>query len=124
MIVPTIGHTKIIAKLDHLDEIYAFIQGAVYCWCRNNKYEDGSNMLFSVRDLFAGPGTSWKTTPLYELRRWHEIHYPNFPPQTAAKDLNFLLKDVLIEDVRVFRTVKYDIRHYVWTGKEQSNYEE
>ena len=42
--------------------IYDFLQGAVYCWCKNRK-----NEWFSMRDLMGGDNFHWEGTPLIAL---------------------------------------------------------
>lgn len=43
-------------------EMRAFIQGAVYCWCKNRPDE-----WFAARDLFGGENYYWEGTPLMPL---------------------------------------------------------
>ena len=40
----------------------AFLQGAVYCWCKNRKDE-----WFAARDLLGGDNYYWQGTPLIQL---------------------------------------------------------
>ena len=40
----------------------AFLQGAVYCWCKNRKDE-----WFAARDLLGGDNYYWQGTPLFPL---------------------------------------------------------
>ena len=44
------------------DLALAFIQGAVYCWCKNRKDE-----WFALRTLFVGDNYFWSGTPLMPL---------------------------------------------------------
>ena len=41
-------------------EIYSFLQGAVYCWCKNFNDKE-----FALRDLMGGENFEWTGTPLY-----------------------------------------------------------
>ena len=41
-----------------LDLMRAFLQGAVYCWCKNRK-----NEWFAARDLLGGDNYYWQGTP-------------------------------------------------------------
>ena len=40
----------------------AFLQGAVYCWCKNRKDE-----WFAARDLLGGDNYYWQSSPLMPL---------------------------------------------------------
>ena len=42
--------------------IIDFLQGAVYCWCKNRKDE-----WFTTRDLLGGDNYFWQGTPLFFL---------------------------------------------------------
>ena len=44
-----------------------FLQGGVYCWCKNRKDE-----WFSLRDLMGGDNFYWQGTPLLPLYLKHE----------------------------------------------------
>lgn len=44
---------------DEKQAIIHFLQGAVYCWCKNRK-----NEWFSMRDLMGGDNYFWEGTPL------------------------------------------------------------
>lgn len=46
--------------------IYDFLQGAVYCWCKN---QTGS---FGLRDLMGGSNFFWEKTPLIALWNKHK----------------------------------------------------
>jgi hypothetical protein len=39
-----------------------FLQGAVYCWCKNQP-----NKRFALRDLMGGDNSHWEGTPLIVL---------------------------------------------------------
>ncbi len=47
---------------DDKKSIMNFLQGAVYCWCKNRKDE-----WFSLRDLMGGDNYDWQGTPLIVL---------------------------------------------------------
>jgi len=89
--------------------IYDFLQGAVYCWCKNRKDE-----WFSLRDLMGGDNYYWDGTPLYELFLKHKDDADD-PIQEAGKDSGWLLKKIINDDKRLFDTKKEDfIRQYKW----------
>lgn len=46
--------------------IMDFLQGAVYCWCKNNK-----GTYFSLLDLMGGENNDWRETPLEILNSKH-----------------------------------------------------
>lgn len=47
---------------EQLDLMRAFLQGAVYCWCKNRKDE-----WFAARDLLGGDNYYWQGIPLIQL---------------------------------------------------------
>ena len=51
---------------DEKIRIIAFLQGAVYCWCKNRPDE-----WFSLRDLMGGDNYHWDGTPLMTLYTKH-----------------------------------------------------
>ncbi|HCL57855.1 MAG TPA: hypothetical protein DHW82_12730 [Spirochaetia bacterium] len=110
-----LGENKKIRDVKDLNEadkirIKDFIQGAVYCWCKNKKDE-----WFSVRDLFGGDNFYWNGTPLYSLYDKQLQKKTKDPVDEAGKDIGWLLKKVLLEDKRVFNTKKENmIRKYLW----------
>ncbi|HWU53490.1 MAG TPA: hypothetical protein VN153_11835 [Tahibacter sp.] len=87
-----------------------FLQGAVYCWCKNRPDE-----WFALRDLAGGENTDWHGTPLQPL---YTKHLPSPDAYgSAAKDAGWLLKSVIKNDSRDFDTRKQDlVRHYRWLG--------
>ncbi len=89
--------------------IQDFLQGAIYCWCKNRK-----NEWFSLRDLMGGDNYYWQGTPLLPLYEKHE-GINNDPVKEAGKDAGWLLKTVICNDKRLFDTKKESlIRHYRW----------
>ncbi len=84
--------------------IVDFIQGAVYCWCKNKPDE-----WFSIRDLMGGENTFWEGTPLMPLWAEEENH------DKAGKTAGMILKKVIAEDQRRFDTKKENlVRKYKW----------
>lgn len=89
-----------------------FLQGAIYCWCKNRP-----NEWFSMRDLMGGENYFWEDTPLMELFNKHKNKGKNNDKAVngAGKDSGWLLKRVVINDKRVFDTKKAErIRKYKW----------
>ena len=74
MIIGEIRDRKIRAKLlpSEIFVIKAYIQGAVYCWCKNCKMDNQEPIWFSASDLFGGDNYDWNGTPLLGLYKWHE----------------------------------------------------
>ena len=91
-----------------------FLQGAVYCWCKNRRDE-----WFSLRELMGGDNYYWSGTPLLPLYLKHEGHNAD-PVREAGKDAGWILKAVIARDKRNFETKKEAlIRQYRWAGGEE-----
>ncbi len=96
--------------------ILDFLQGAVYCWCKNR-----SDDWFSARDLLGGENYHWAGTPLLPLYLKHEDKGKDWEQavKDAGKDAGWLLKSVIANDKRTFETKKEElIRKYRWVGGE------
>lgn len=98
----------------------SFLQGAVYCWCKNRPDE-----WFAARDLLGGENYFWEGTPLYRL---YEVYYnegeneQEYAISEAGKAAGRLLKIVLLEDKREFECHKgYNAKSYRWTGFEDNH---
>jgi hypothetical protein len=92
--------------------IRTFLQGAVYCWCKNRPGE-----WFALRNLMGGDNYYWEGTPMIVLYRKHEATSPN-PVQAAGQDAGWLLKAVIDEDPRAFETREgYMTREYRWAAE-------
>lgn len=48
------------------DNILSFLQGSVYCWCKNRKNEP-----FAARDLLGGDNYYWQDTPMMALYEYY-----------------------------------------------------
>ncbi len=96
-------------------DIKNFLQGAVYCWCKNDKDE-----WFSLRDLMGGANFHWQGTPLIKLYEKHR--YKKDSVKSAGIDAGWLLKAVINDDERVFETRKRElIRQYRWVDSNEKN---
>lgn len=94
-----------------------FLQGAVYCWCKNRKDE-----WFAVRTLMGGDNFHWDATPLKPLFDKHVTKgkTPKEAIDAAGKDCGKLLKQVVSNDRRSFETKTEALtRQYRWIGKER-----
>lgn len=91
-------------------DIQLFLQGAVYCWCKNRNKD-----WFSLRDLMGGENFYWQGTPLYALYEKQEKIGAEDPIKQAGKDGGWLLKKVISDDKRTFKTkIEGMIRKYKW----------
>ena len=100
-----------------INEMCVFLQGAVYCWCKNRKDE-----WFAARDLVGGENYYWEGTPLYRLFTYYlggDNNNHDYAVEEAGKAAGRLLKKVLVEDKRVFETEEGYARMYRWTGEER-----
>lgn len=99
-------------KQEEYDAIFYFLQGAVYCWCKNRPKE-----WFALRDLMGGDNYFWQGTPLMRLYDKHADNgkSPEEAVKSAAKDAGWLLKKVIVKDDRKFETCKEELtRKYKW----------
>lgn len=102
MLRPKNQEIRTVSGLTHKERalINAFIQGAVYCWAKNQK----SPAEFAVRDLVGRENADWSGTPLQVLYEKHrnagKDHDGAF--SAAAIDLGWLVKAVLKRDRRKF----------------------
>lgn len=82
----------------------AYIQGAIDCYCKNNKEEN-----FSVRILFGGDNKNWNNTPLQCIYDYHCNRNAKDAYNSAAKDIGWLFKGILLNDTkRIFECVGKD----------------
>ena len=99
-----------VISADEERDIMNFLQGAVYCWCKNRK-----NEWFSLRDLMGGDNYCWNDTPMIKLWEKHSKLEKDDPVGEAGKDGGWLLKKVVHKDKRKFETKEEDvIRKYRW----------
>ena len=94
------------------EDVINFLQGSVYCWCKNKK-----NEWFAARDLIGGDNNDWSRTPLMALFEKYKNmgRSDNSAVDEAAKDAGRLLKKVIDEDKRLFDTkVEGLVRQYLW----------
>lgn len=92
------------------EAICHFLQGAVYCWCKNRKDE-----WLSLRDLMGGDNYYWNATPLMPLYNKHANSGSNDAIGNAAKDAGWLLKEIIEKDPRKFEQIKEQMTNkYRW----------
>ncbi|MBC8756852.1 hypothetical protein H2O64_19415 [Kordia sp. YSTF-M3] len=99
-------------KPEVIKRICDYMQGAVYCWCKNKEEK-----WFSARDLFGGENFNWSGTPMIKLFDKHKSKgkTDDSAIKGAGKDAGWILKKVLNEDKRNFETKKGDlVRKYRW----------
>lgn len=98
-------------KKDDVQRIKDFVQGSVYCFCKNcpDRY-------FAARDLFGGKNFHWQETPLMKLFEWHLNNRKADAKEMAGKDIGWILLDVIKEDKREFDLNDDYVHEYKWTG--------
>jgi hypothetical protein len=92
--------------------IIDFLQGAVYCWCKNRPDE-----WFSMRDLMGGENFYWDGTPLQALFQKHidKGKTADDAIKAAGIDSGWLLKTVIRNDNRDFELIHQElINKYLW----------
>jgi hypothetical protein len=95
-----------------IQRIKDFLQGSVYCWCKNRK-----NEWFSLRDLMGGDNFYWEKTPLFVLWDKHnKAGKKGYAAIVAAgKDCGWILKRVINDDKRKFESkIESQTKHYRW----------
>jgi ligand-binding sensor protein len=100
-----------------INNIKKYIQGSVYCWCKNCRTNEEEPKWFSASDLFGGENYYWEGTPLVELYNWHLSNKAVDPVSMAGQDVGHLLRDVISDDLRSFNTRVEYTREYKWDGK-------
>ncbi len=122
MIIENVTHRNISAKIDPLDleKINAYIQGAVYCWCKNVRDIKGNNLWFIAAHLFGGDNFFWEETPLFVLYKWHLKNGAADPVNMAGRDVGHILKSLIDKNPRIFHTRPGYRREYLWTGNTKS----
>jgi hypothetical protein len=93
-----------------------FLQGAVYCWCKNRKDE-----WFGMADLMGGDNNDWEGTPLIRLyenqKEGGKTHEE--ARERAGIDSGWLLKAVIHGDLRRFETEETPVkRQYRWVRQQ------
>lgn len=92
--------------------ILDFLQGAVYCWCKNQPHE-----WFSMRNLMGGENFDWGGTPLQPLydKQIQAGLSADAAVERAGQESGWLLKQVISTDRRTFETKHEEqIRKYRW----------
>lgn len=97
-----------------IEAINNFLQGAIYCWCKNKTLDDW----FSLSALMGGDNFYWQGTPLICLYTKHEENSSENPVNQAGIDAGWLLKSVIVNDSRHFETkIEFRKRMYRWCGE-------
>ena len=98
--------------------IMHFLQGSVYCWCKNCKEKP-----FAARDLLGGDNYYWQDTPmiaLFEYYRNGNDANNEYAIEEAGKAAGRLLYQLLYDDKREFQTWVEYTRMSCWTGNEDN----
>ena len=101
---------------DEMTAIKNFLHGAVFCWCRNCKEDNGDQKWFSLHDLI-GEATSanWKDTPLIKLFDWYRNNSDY--GESSAKHTGKILKQLLDSNEQIFYGEKDGAWQYMWNGE-------
>ena len=96
-----------------MQRIKDFLQGAVYCWCKNRP-----NEWFAASDLVGGENADWSNLPLNGLYQKHidQGESEEHAFDQAGIELGHILKSVLADDKRTFETKREYVRKYRWLG--------
>ena len=105
MIKNNIKTKKISANLSlqEINDIKKYIKGAVYSFCNNCKEENGENRWFAAYNLFGEDNYYWQS-PLNVLYNYY-INVGKSQSdaiKSAGIDIGCLLKEVLMEDNRIY----------------------
>lgn len=116
MVLIPFSRLQAVHGLDERDlrDIEMFMRGAVYCWIKNHPTK-----WFAVHDLVGGLINDWEGTPLLILRDRNAARHPGNEKTAhdqAGRDLGWIVKSMLHEDGRMFRTrrVEDQPREYRW----------
>ena len=105
---------------NELNEVCAYLQGAVYVLCQLKSTEE-----FAAKDFVGGTNYHWERTPLYKIYQYYESHGAKNPESEAAKDVGIILKKVLIDDKRIFEQFEKpneNRNYYRWDGKTNNEF--
>lgn len=88
-----------------------YLQGAVYCWCKNRLDEE-----FGAQRLVGEENKDWTGTPLQDCYVHRVESESPDPVKEAGKDCGHLLRRMLQEDRRKFQqtATTFPGQHYVW----------
>lgn len=103
---------------NQLREMCIFLQGSVYCWCKNRPDEP-----FAARDLLGGDNYYWQRTPMEALYTYYlngDESRHEYAEEEAGKAAGRLLYQLLYNDKREFETWVEYTRMYRWTGDEDN----
>ncbi|MCE1197655.1 MAG: hypothetical protein LWW85_01695 [Marinilabiliales bacterium] len=95
---------------EQIQRILTFLQGAVYCWCKNRRGE-----WFAARDLLGGDNFYWEGTPMFAL------YEKSKDIEQAGRDAGWLLKRMLHDDKRTYESsTDGRVKQYRWNGQEDN----
>lgn len=104
-----------------INKVKAYLQGAVYCWCKNIKNANKENEWFAARDFLGGENSYWGNIPIMALYSYYKEKNPDgdYAFKEAGKAAGRILKQLLLEDRRTYETRKgFMKREYRWIGEE------
>jgi len=101
---------------DEINAIKNFLQGAVFCWCKNCTEKNGEQRWFNLRDLIgeASP-ISWKDAPLIKLYEWHKEY--NDYDYRSSMDAGKILRSLIHSNKRFFHEEKNGVWQYKLTDE-------
>ena len=94
------------------NEVYAFLQGAVYCWCNVKKGDE-----FAFRKLFGDENANWNGTPLQKIYdHFNDGSVPEKQAYDSARQVaGKMLREVLDGDRRNFTEEHHSLtQNYTW----------
>jgi hypothetical protein len=100
---------------DLVTEVQHFLHGAVHYWCKTHNYGDQFSFNTFMNDA---TDDCWKYTPLINLYNLYNTGIQPLagtvdPAMTeAAKKGGMILKNVLLEEIRNFKTVSHNPNNY------------
>ena len=110
-----VRNVKWFEKDPNKEKILKYIQGAVYCWCKNF-----GDKAFAACDLFGGVNNNWNGTPLQALYDYQKKHNQQNLLEKDLKhkagiELGWIMKKNIKVDDRRFSTYKTSQRrYYIW----------
>ena len=96
--------------------IKSFLQGTVFCWCKNCEYDYGDQKQFGLNDL-VGESTpaNWKDTPLLRLYDLYKEH-SDYGDRSSLY-IGKILHELLDSNKRFFHEEQKGVCKYKWNGE-------